>query len=130
MDNEQPHDAGQACIGNGTGCAAAGPAPVPEYGPPDPGEPSRRFVVDGQEWLAWVAGTSVVCIGALGIVSLHAVHFALGTAPEQATRQAYVPVGRFVGLFDEELVELHASALPPKRSARLDTAGANHWLPD
>ena len=78
---------------------------------PDPDE-TRTFDVDGESWTARVAGKGAWGSGAYGLGMVVAVHFARAEAPDKPLREALLPRGRFVGLFDEELRALLASATP------------------
>lgn len=59
-----------------------------------------------------MAGKGAWGSGAYGLGMVVAVHFARAEAPDKPVREALLPRGRFVGLFDEELRALLASATP------------------
>jgi len=90
---------------------ADGPPPAPPR--PLPGaEPvtERAFEVDGIDWVASPGGRGTTGTGAYGLGLVEAIHFrrpALGERPE---REALLPVGRFAGLYPEELRALLAGS--------------------
>ncbi|MBI4409554.1 MAG: hypothetical protein HY561_07585 [Gemmatimonadetes bacterium] len=86
---------------------ATSPAPVPAEAEP---AAERRFLAEGVEWIARVAGESVYGTGAFGLAPLVAIRFSPATTPESMEREALLPRGRFEVLYDEELVELLRSA--------------------
>lgn len=72
----------------------------------------REFTVDGEVWLARLAGEGVGGTGTGAVAFLVAVRFYSAAAPEQAVREVLIPRGRFEMLYDEELVELFRTARP------------------
>ncbi|HSJ25911.1 MAG TPA: hypothetical protein VK929_14640 [Longimicrobiales bacterium] len=72
----------------------------------------RRFLYEGQEWLAWSAGAGAYGTGAYGLAPVEAVHFARATQPAAPVREALLARGRFQCLHDSELIGLLESATP------------------
>jgi hypothetical protein len=70
----------------------------------------RRFIHEGQEWLAWPSGASAYGTGTQGPANLEAVHFALAEQSGEPAFEALIPAGNFFGLFDEELGRLLKAA--------------------
>lgn len=90
-----------------------------------PGEEGRRFTVDGETWIARVAGRAGV--GTTGPVAgvIAVVHFFRAEEPDAPVRQAYLVASRFEALYEEELLELFRSAKPiPPLEARRSTSEA------
>jgi hypothetical protein len=78
----------------------------------EPAPSGREFTVDGEVWLARIAGEGVGGTGTGAVAFLVAVRFYSAAAPEQAVREVLIPRGRFEMLYDEELVELFRTARP------------------
>ncbi|HEX7049278.1 MAG TPA: hypothetical protein VF188_03615 [Longimicrobiales bacterium] len=74
--------------------------------------PSQRFVMDGEDWLAQVAGAGLGGSDALAVPALVAVRFFRAADPDVPVREALLPPGRLGTLFDEELRALFLSARP------------------
>jgi hypothetical protein len=79
--------------------------------PPPTSEP-RRFEVQGQVWVARLAGNGAGGTGAWGLGSLNAVHFSMEADPDTPLFEALLPGGRLEFLFPEELAALLAMARP------------------
>lgn len=67
-------------------------------------QPTRAFVCDDVEWIAWPSGTSAYGTGTCGPAALEAIHFARADAPHRPAFEALLSAGRFYALFEEELV--------------------------
>lgn len=77
----------------------------------DPPE-QRRFVAEGREWIARIAGHGAYGTGPRGLGLIEAVHFFDAERPERPLREALIAHGRFPFLFDDELAALLARATP------------------
>lgn len=74
--------------------------------------PSCEFEVDGEEWIARIAGDGAYGTGPVGVARLSAVHFCRAEAPQDPLFEALIPAGRFEGLHAVELVALLRGATP------------------
>lgn len=108
----------------------SGPRPQVRRGlsdgpPPRPPRPlpveepvgERTFEAEGVRWLAVPAGRGTTGTGAYGLGLVEAIHFRRPDHGERPEREALLPVGRFQGLHDEELVALLGEArevVPPR----------------
>lgn len=94
-----------------SGRSAAGePTLAPHaVGEGSPGLPARRFVVDGLEWTARIAGETAGGTGRQGVAALVVVHFSRA-GREQAERELLLPRGRIEELHDQELCDLFRTA--------------------
>lgn len=72
---------------------------------------ARRFTHDGGEWIAWASGGGAYGTGALGAAAVEAVHFARASDPAVPLFEALLPAGRFIGLYDDELINLFRAAV-------------------
>lgn len=86
------------------------------------GEEGRRFTVEGEAWIARVAGRAGVGTTrpVAGVIAV--VHFSRAEEPDTPVRQAYLVASRFEALYEDELLELFHSAKPipplePRRNA-------------
>jgi hypothetical protein len=86
------------------------PAPPREI-EPDPDE-VLGFQVDGEIWLAKLAGKGAGGTGPYGLGLFDAVHFARPDAPDRPLREALLARGRFAHLFGEELRALFRDSRP------------------
>jgi hypothetical protein len=95
----------------GTNAAADAGTSAP---PRDPAAPDtgRRFTVDGEEWIARIAGEGAVGTGSGPAAFLVAVRFYPAAHPETPAREILIPRGRFDSLYDDELRVLFHSARP------------------
>jgi hypothetical protein len=66
--------------------------------------------MDGEQWIARVAGVSTAGSGVYGLGRMEAIHFARAEAPDQSVREVLLQCGRFPYLYDAELSELCARA--------------------
>jgi hypothetical protein len=88
-------------------------APPPRAAEPAGGsEAERSFEADGKTWIARLGGKGAYGTGAFGLGFVEAVHFFAADEPERPVSEALIPRGRFAGLFESELVELLAQAIP------------------
>jgi hypothetical protein len=88
------------------------PPPVPAHELPQPVEVDRSFEAEGKTWIARLGGKGACGTGAHGLGFVEAVHFFASNAPERPLLEVLLPRGRFGGLFDSELAELLAQAIP------------------
>ena len=91
---------------------AAGALPPRAAEPTGEVEAERSFEADGQRWIARLGGKGAYGTGAFGLGFVEAVHFFAADEPERPVSEALVARGHFGGLFDSELVELLARAIP------------------
>ncbi|HUH11924.1 MAG TPA: hypothetical protein VMK65_02395 [Longimicrobiales bacterium] len=82
-----------------------------EAEPAAPADPGRRFELDGQAWLARLAGAGAGGTGRAAPAYIEAVHFCREEEPQHPLREALLPRGRFHGLYDEELGALWRRAV-------------------
>lgn len=75
-------------------------------------EDARWFEVEGKSWIARLQGKGACGTGAYGLALVEAIHFYAAEAPERPVAEALLARGRFAGLFDCELAELLAQAIP------------------
>lgn len=73
--------------------------------------PERGFEMDGERWIARVAGRGAGGTGRVASAYIVAVHFSREEEPERPLREALLPSGRFEGLFDAELVGLYQESV-------------------
>lgn len=104
-------DATPAPPSDARGGPDAPPPPPPREIEPDPDE-VLGFEVDGQIWLAKLAGKGAGGTGSYGLGLFDAVHFARAEAPERPLREALLARGRFAHLFGEELRALFVDSRP------------------
>jgi hypothetical protein len=80
----------------------------------------RAFEVDGEQWIARLAGGSAAGSGALGLGMLEGVDFALAAEPARPLREVLFQRGRFDNLFDEEIVAMFrmSHAITPRVMTR------------
>lgn len=88
----------------------APPAPPHELAREEAGE--RAFTSEGRRWIARLSGKGAQGTGSYGLGLIDAVHFHDAEQPERPLREALLPHGRFESLYDEELGELLARAVP------------------
>lgn len=90
-------------------------ADSPPVDPPIRRAGSRVLDVDGERWIAWVAGAGAGGTGSQSRAFLVSVLFATEDDPETPRREALLPRGRFENLYGEELLSLFrgAALLPP-----------------
>lgn len=74
--------------------------------------PACEFEVNGEEWIARLAGDGAYGTGPVGMARLSAVHFCRADVPHDPLFEALIPAGRFEGLYAEELAELLRGATP------------------
>ncbi|MGD8277205.1 MAG: hypothetical protein PVH00_04230 [Gemmatimonadota bacterium] len=77
---------------------------------PEAGSSSRTFDVEGEPWIAEVAGAAAV--GGAADSVIECLHFRRENAPEGTSLRIYLPRGRFTDLDDAELRELRSAAVP------------------
>lgn len=92
-----------------------------ESGGPE-GQPAREstpdsslpmdFELEGEAWIARVAGKAAGGTGATGLGLVDAVHFFRAQAPDEPVREALLGRGRFPTLHEAELRALWAAAKP------------------
>lgn len=87
-------------------------APPPVREPSEPGEGDRCFEVAGKRWIARLQGKGACGTGAYGLALVEAVHFYEAELPDRPVCEVVLARGRFAGLFDSELAELLAQAIP------------------
>lgn len=85
-----------------------------------PGAEGRRFTVDGEAWIAQVAGRAGVGTTGPVVGAIAVVHFFRAEEPDTPVRQAYLAASRFEALYEAELLELFHSAkpIPPLETRR------------
>lgn len=95
----------------GAGPTPAAPTPAADA----EGREGRRFEVNGEEWLAQLAGQGALGSGRLALAAIQAVHFYRSDQPERPLFEALLPRGRFGQLRDAELRELldRSTPVPP-----------------
>lgn len=89
--------------------ADASPPPPPRELQRDPAA-ERRFELNGEEWVARLAGKGACGTGSYGLGLVDAVQFCYGADPDRPVAEALLAHGRFSSLFDEELARLLAGA--------------------
>ena len=85
--------------------------PEPEEEPAAPLDPGRPFELEGEGWLARVAGAGAGGTGRAAPAYIEAVHFCREEEPERPLREALLPRGRFERLYEAELRALWARAV-------------------
>jgi hypothetical protein len=81
---------------------------------------TRRISIDGEEWIARLAGGGAAGSGAFGLAMIESIEFATVVAPGATVREALVQRGCFAMLHDSELVSLFHAAPPPARRRSLE----------
>ena len=82
----------------------------------------RSITVDGDRWIARLAGSGAAGSGAFGLAMIESIEFAPADSPAKALRETLLQRGRFELLHDAELVALFHAALPlTKRRSLEDT---------
>lgn len=77
---------------------------APEAPAVPPGE--RRFIANGEEWIARIAGEAMGGTGWAGGAHFVSIRFCRADAPDVPLREVLTAGGRFDFLYDEELVDL------------------------
>jgi hypothetical protein len=75
-----------------------------------PAGAGRMVEIQGQQWVARLAGAGAAGSGSLGLGMLEAVRFCTAEAPTTPVREVLLERGRFHQLFDSELVALFTSS--------------------
>lgn len=87
---------------------------------PDFARDTRTVIIDGDEWIARLAGGGAAGSGAFGLALIESIEFAPATTPDRPAREALVQRGCFAMLHDSELVKLFHTAPPPARRRSLE----------
>jgi hypothetical protein len=103
---DAPIDAAPEILHADTPELAAAP-PTPSTFPP-----AVPFTMDGEAWLARVAGYGTGGTGLTARFALVAVHFARAEAPGMPLREALVANERLHEMFEEELIATYRKATP------------------